>query len=157
MEIREINKSDTDWIKQVFIERWGGDFIVTRGKIYKIRELRGFIAELDNKNVGLITYKVKKGEIEIISLDSFLKNKGVGTNLVKAIMDLAKKEKIKRIWLITTNDNLSALKFWENRGFCVTRVYPNAIEKSRKIKLSIPAFGENNIAIKDEIELEIKL
>jgi len=157
IRIRKIKPSDIKWIKFVFNQRWCGEFIVTRGKIYKPENLDGFIAEVNGKNKGLITFKILNKEMELISLDSFLKKKGIGTALLNRTIAFAKKNKIKRIWLITTNDNLSALEFWQKRGFNLVKVYPNAIEKSRRLKPKIPLIGQKNIPLRDEIELEIKL
>jgi len=155
--IRKIKSADVNWIKTVFNQRWGGDFIITRGKVHKPETLSGFIAEVDNKKKGLITFKIIDKEMEIISLDSFLKKRGIGTMLVNRIIGLAKNQRIKRIWLITTNDNLNALRFWQNRDFHLIKVYPNALEISRKLKPGIPLVGENGIPLRDEIELEMRL
>ncbi len=157
IRIRRTKLKDVNWIKTVFNRRWGGDFIVTRGKSHKPETLDGFIAEVDGEKRGLITFKVASDGIEIVSLDSFLKKRGIGTKLISRIMSLAKAQKIRRVWLITTNDNLNALGFWQKRGFCLNKIYPNALEISRKLKPGIPFTGEDNIPLRDEIELEIRL
>lgn len=143
-----------EWIKGVFKKRWGGSFIVSRGDIHRPEELDGFITEVDDKKVGLITYKVGNEEMEIISLDSFLRKRGVGTALLNKAVDFAKKKRLKRIWLITTNDNLLALGFYQKRGFKLARIYPNAMEVTRRLKLGIPLIGNYGIPLRDEIELE---
>lgn len=157
IKIRKIKINDKNWIKEVFNKRWGGDFIVTIGKIHRSEELEGFIAEVDNRKVGLITFKIIKRQMEIVSLDSFLGGKGVATVLLNRALNFAKRKKIKRIWLITTNDNLSALGFWQKKGFNLARLYSNALEISRKLKPGIPIIGGNGIPLKDEIELVMKI
>ena len=62
-----------------------------------------------------------------------------------------------RITLITTNDNLPALRFYQKRGFDMVRLYRNAVEHSRKIKPEIPLTGMDGIPLKHEIELEMTL
>jgi ribosomal protein S18 acetylase RimI-like enzyme len=59
--------------------------------------------------------------------------------------------------LVTTNDNLKALGFWQKRGFKLIRIYPNSIEATRRLKPSLPLVGENNISLRDELELEMTL
>lgn len=158
IKIKKIKLNDLKWVRDVFVKRWGADFVVSWGKIHRPEELEGFVAEVKNKKVGLITFKTKNRELEITSLDSFLEGKGVGTSLVKKVIKLAKRKKIKRIWLITTNDNLSALRFWQKRGFRLVKVYPSVIDKiTRKLKPQIPKVGAFGIPIRDEIELEMKL
>lgn len=156
--IREIRPEDTEWKKQVFIQYWGGDFVVSRGKVRRIEEFNGgYIAEQRNKKVGLITYKIINSELEITGLISNDEKKGIGTALVNSVITFAKQKGIKRVCLVTTNDNLNALGFWQKRGFKLVKICPNAMEATRRLKPSLPLIGENNIPLRDEIELEMML
>jgi N-acetylglutamate synthase-like GNAT family acetyltransferase len=156
--IREIRPEDNDWIKEIFNRYWSGGFILSRGKIIKIDEFTGgYIAEKLNEKVGLITYKLSDSELEITGLVSIDENKGIGTALVNSVLSLAKQQGIKRVSLVTTNDNLKALGFWQKRGFKLIRIYPNSIEATRRLKPSLPLVGENNISLRDELELEMTL
>lgn len=58
--------------------------------------------------------------------------------------------------MITTNDNMKALRFYQKQGFVLKALYPNALEESRELKPEIPKIGIDNIPLRDEIELEIK-
>jgi N-acetylglutamate synthase-like GNAT family acetyltransferase len=100
---------------------------------------------------------VKNEDLEIVSLNSLEKEKGIGTALINRIIGFAKKNKVKRIWLITTNDNINAIKFYQKRGFKMIGVYPGAVNISRRLKPSIPEIGDNGIPISDEIEFEMRL
>ena len=62
-----------------------------------------------------------------------------------------------RVWLITTNDNLRALRFYQRRGFRLVAVHPDALERSRELKPSIPEIGLDGIPLRDELELELTL
>jgi ribosomal protein S18 acetylase RimI-like enzyme len=117
----------------------------------------GFIAEITGQNVGFITYTISGVELEITNLISLKENMGIGSALVKTMIDLAKKQSIKRICLTTTNDNLNGIGFWQKRGFKLIKVYPNAMEYTRKLKPAIPLIGENGIPLRDELELEMIL
>jgi ribosomal protein S18 acetylase RimI-like enzyme len=59
----------------------------------------------------LITYIIRENECEIISLDSLEERKGFGTLLIEKVEQAAKEKQCTCIKLITTNDNLYALKF----------------------------------------------
>jgi len=157
ISIRKTTPKDMEWIKKIFLKFWKGDFVVAKGRVYKPEVLEGFIAHSGSKKLGLVTYKVSGDELGIISFNSFLKNKGVGTALMKKVIKLARKKALRRIWVSTTNDNLEALKFYQKRGFRIKRVYPDAMDKVRKLKPSIPKIGDNGISLRDEIELEILL
>ncbi len=66
--------------------------------------------------------------------------------------DEALKNNCKTIWLITTNDNLWAINFYQKLGYKLNKINYNAVEKSRELKPCIPLTGTNGIAIKDEWE-----
>jgi N-acetylglutamate synthase-like GNAT family acetyltransferase len=157
-KIRKIEPKDAEWIKSIYIQYWGGGFVVSRGKVIKIEEFDGgYIAEQRNKKAGLITYKINGNELEITGLVSIDEKKGIGTDLVNSIVNLAKQKGTKRVCLVTTNDNLNALGFWQKRGFKIVKVLPNAMEATRKLKPSLPLIGENGIPLRDEIELKMTL
>ena len=107
--------------------------------------------------MGLVTYKISKKNLEIITLNVTTRGKGIGTALLKAVEKTARKLKRKKVWLITTNDNIDALRFYQTRGFIIKKLYPNAIVTARKIKPEIPVIGNYGIPIRDAIELEIIL
>jgi hypothetical protein len=49
---------------------------------------------------------------------------------------------------------MRALQFYQKRGYCLTKLYPNAMDEVRKVKPSVPELGDNDIPLRDEIELE---
>ncbi len=77
--------------------------------------------------------------------------------MIDAVVEEARKQNCRRVFLITTNDNLKALGFYQKRGFELVKINRGAISESRKLKPSIPLIGMNNIPMRDEIELEIVL
>jgi GNAT superfamily N-acetyltransferase len=155
--IRPLTAHDHVWMLQFISEQWGSNIIVSRGTIYTAHALPGFLAVEQGERVGLITYHIKGAECEIVSLDSTQPGKGIGTALIDAARQEAQRAGCKRLWLITTNDNLDALRFYQKRGFVLVAVHRNAIEHSRRLKPQIPQIGEYGIPIRDEIELELTL
>jgi GNAT superfamily N-acetyltransferase len=97
---------------------------------------------------------MEKNECEIISLDSLEEGKGIGSALLQEVESAAILNKCERVKLITTNDNLLALKFYQKRGFDLVKIHKNAVQRAREIKPSIPLIGNDGIPLKDEIELE---
>ena len=131
--------------------------IISRGKIHDASKLPGFVALSDNESVGLVTYRIDGKNCELVTLDSWKQNFGIGTSLIDAVKREALKAGCSRLWLITTNDNLHALGFYQKRGFHLAAIYPNALDESRKVKPTIPETGMHGIPLRDEIELEIQL
>ncbi|WP_206763085.1 GNAT family N-acetyltransferase [Cytobacillus firmus] len=128
--------------------------MVISSGIYDCSALDGFaVVDVDDKIIGLITYLIKDNECEIISLDSMEESKGIGTTLVQEVENLAKKKNCRIVKLITTNDNLLALKFYQKRGFILSQIILNAVEEARKVKTEIPLIGNDGIPIRDEMVL----
>jgi GNAT superfamily N-acetyltransferase/uncharacterized pyridoxamine 5'-phosphate oxidase family protein len=155
--IQPIAAEDREWVRQFMIEHWGGATVASRGKLYRADELEGFIAMYDSKRAGLITYNIGDESCEIVTLNSIKHDLGIGTALIEAVKDAAQQLNCKRLWLITTNDNLHALGFYQNRGFALVAIHRNAVEAARSVKPQIPLTGHEGIPIRDEIELEMML
>ena len=154
--IRPVDSDDGDWISKMITERWGAEFVVAHYEVFHCRDLPGFVATYGEEKVGLLTYKIVGDECEIVSLDSLRPCAGVGTALIEAVKAAAIESGCKRLWLVTTNDNMNALRFYQKRGFVLVKINRNAIEFARKLK-PIPLIGAEGIPIRDEIELEMML
>ena len=152
-----INTDVRTWVEQFMLEHWGSNMVVSRGVIYYPQNLPGFLALHDGEKVGLVTYNIVDQSCEIVTIDSVQPSLGIGTALIEAVRNVAIKSGCKRLWLITTNDNLNALHFYQKRGFVLVAIHRNAVEQSRKLKPEIPMFGIDDIPIRDEIELEMML
>jgi N-acetylglutamate synthase-like GNAT family acetyltransferase len=154
-QIRPLETSDKEWVSALLSEHWGSARIVTRGKIRQADELPGFIAVQGKKRAGLVTYHIEGKGCEVTSMNSLVEGIGIGSALVEAVKNSAAAAGCRRLWLITTNDNSPALRFWQKRGFRLSALYPDAIKKSRLLKPEIPLTGNDGIPIRDEIELEM--
>ncbi len=140
------------------IRKWGADFIVSRGKKIYPAEIEGFYTlNSENEISGLVTFEISGEQCELVTLDSFQKFQGIGTALLEHLKKYLKTKNCKRLWLITLNDNLDAIRFYQKRGFRLSNIYINALENSRKIKPSIARTGNYGIELRDEIEFELRL
>jgi ribosomal protein S18 acetylase RimI-like enzyme len=157
VEIRPLKKSDRAWVKELISDHWGAEFVVTRGRIHVVPKLPGFVAVKDGDRVGLVTYHKEGEECELVTLDSLAEGIGVGSALVDAVKRAATAGRCTRLWLITTNDNLHAIRFYQKRDFDLVAVHRYAVRRSRKIKPQIPKYGIDGIPLQDEIEMELLL
>ena len=155
--IRHVHAEDQDWILGL-VREWGADFIVSRGrKIFPTR-LPGFCAVgLAGEGLGLATYEIAGAECQLVTLHALRPYQGIGTALTAAVREAAAAASCRRLWLITTNDNLDALRFYQRRGFELVAVHRDFREVARRLKPSIPPVGTFGIPIRDEIELELRL
>jgi ribosomal protein S18 acetylase RimI-like enzyme len=140
-------------VSELLLERWASTSIVSRGSSHDAAALPGFVAEVDGERAGLLIYEETERQVEVVTLDALRESIGVGTALLGAVVGLAGQHRCKRVWLVTTNDNLHALRFYQRRGFRLVAVHAGAVDKARALKPAIPTNGLNGIAIHDEIEL----
>lgn len=141
-------------VKILVAKHWGSPLIITKGQIHNISKLDGFVSLKDGCMIGLITYKVSNNECEIITLDSLVERQGLGTLLVNKVIAISIQKKYNRVWLISTNDNTNAIRFYQKLGFRWTGFYKDAVNDSRIIKPDIPELGFDRIPIEHEIEFE---
>lgn len=157
MEIISISDKNREQINSFLISHWYSTDMVVRGEVIDMTKLDGFAAYENEDIIGLITYRIENSECEIMSLDSLKENMGIGTILLNKAVETASNINCTKIKLITTNDNINAMRFYQKRGFDMMQIYHNALEKSRKIKPSIPMTGNFGIPLKHEIEFERKI
>ncbi|WP_155590983.1 GNAT family N-acetyltransferase [Lysinibacillus cavernae] len=158
MTIIAIQQVPQQAVLQFFKEHWGSTEMVISSGIYDCSQLEGFAFVNEQQDItGLITYVIRENDCEIISLDSTVEGKGIGSALVKAVEHEAFEQGCTSISLITTNDNLYALKFYQKRAYCLIEILRNAVEKARAYKPSIPLIGDDGIPIRDEIRLQKQL
>ena len=156
--LRRTQPADHDWIEAFVAEQWGAPISISRGHVCRPAALPGFAAEAPGGELlGLVTYRIDAADCEIVTLNSLRSGAGIGSALIDAVRGEAWAHGCRRLWLITTNDNLHALGFYQKRGFVLAALRPNALAESRRIKPSIPLVGMDGIPLRDEIELEMRL
>lgn len=151
--IRAYESSDLAWARDLLAADFGDAVQVSRGVAHDASALPGFVAERDGARAGLVTYRVAGDECEVVALDG----RGVGEPLLAAAVARARELGCRRAWLITTNENTRALRFYQRLGWDLVALHRDAVTESRRIKPSIPATGEDGIPIRHELELELRL
>jgi GNAT superfamily N-acetyltransferase len=148
--IREAGRADGEWIGRFLRARWSATTVVVHGEIIDAAALP---ALMDANYQGLATYRWHGQDAELVTLNAVQPRMGMGSALIEALAARLQTEGCTRLWLTTTNDNLSALRFYQRRGFRLMRVRTGAVDAARKLKRSIPMIGEHGIAIHDELDL----
>ena len=157
LEVRALTPEDRPWLEPLLTSSWGSTRVVSRGRLHDVLALPGFAAMLGGEPVGAATYEVVGDECELVTIDSVVDGSGVGSALLDAVTRVASDAGCRRLWLITTNDNTSALRFYQRRGLTLVALYPRAVEESRRLKPELPELGADGIPIRDELELELLL
>ena len=156
--IRQIDQPLREAVQPLIDNSWVGPWIAVNGRLWDTRILPGFAAlDEDNNLIGYILYAFHNGLCEIMVLESLHEGLGIGTRLIARVKGIAKAHGMKKVVVMTTNDNIGAIRFYQKRGFTLRALRLNKMEASRKIKPAIPRIGNEGIPIRDEIEFEIEL
>jgi ribosomal protein S18 acetylase RimI-like enzyme len=157
LEIRPLVGDDRDWVERLIVERWGDSIVTGRGGVWHPAELPGLAAFRGGDCVGLVTYEIDGDACEIVTIDALEEDHGIGTALLNAVVEAAREAGCARVQLLTTNNNLRALAFYQKRGFRLVGLVPGAIDEQRSMKPSIPLVDSAGLPIRDELHLELEL
>jgi len=136
MRVREIRDSDRPWLRDFIAAQWGLPVVSTSGP-YDPSRLSGFVAEDDElQTMGAVTYRISEGECEVVTLNSLQENRGVGSALLARVRQLADGDGL-RTWLITTNDNINAIRFYQRRGMDMRALHCDFADEVRRWKPDI--------------------
>jgi GNAT superfamily N-acetyltransferase len=157
LQIRQKTDEANERLTAVWTENYGGVTVVSRGRQHEALDLPGLVAEQDGQIIGALTWHRSGDAFEVVTLDAFVENRGVGTALLQAAVELARREGARRAWLVTSNDNIHAIRFYQRQGWDMAALHRDAVTEARKLKPEIPLIGGDGIAVRHEIEFELSL
>ncbi|CAG1001450.1 MAG: acetyltransferase (GNAT) family protein [Candidatus Methanoperedens nitroreducens] len=141
--IRKFQPSDFQWVIDIerkvfnehdpylymqFYETYPDTFIVADINGFVIGYVAGFLAQ-----VGV-------GRIFSLAVDPKYQNRSVGSNLLKEIINIFRKEGVTEIILEVRMDNIKAKRFYERLGFSqfgIAEKYYNDGQNARLMKLKL--------------------
>jgi GNAT superfamily N-acetyltransferase len=156
-DVRPLTPAERSQLRELLTQAWGDARIVSRGRVHDAAEAAALGAFRDGRMVGLATYITAGDEREVLTLNAFRRRQGVGSSLLKAVTEAARASGCRRLWLITTNDNADAIRFYEASGMRLVSVHKGAADEARRLKPSIPEFAPDGTRISDELEFEFEL
>ncbi|MGH2536763.1 MAG: GNAT family N-acetyltransferase [Candidatus Promineifilaceae bacterium] len=152
--VRPLTPADGGWAGPLLEAAWGADFVVARGRAFDLAELPGLVAEVAGRPIGLLHYRLEAGECELMSLLALEEGRGAGAALLAAVEEISRAAGCRRLYLVTTNDNSHALRFYQRNSYRLSGLRPGQLSLSRWLKPGIPAVGQAGIPLRDELELE---
>jgi ribosomal protein S18 acetylase RimI-like enzyme len=148
--VRPLAEVDLGAATRLLDRRLGGRRQARLGELVDVLSLPGLIAFRGDRFEGVLTYRADGDDCELVAIATAKSRHGVGTRLVEALKAVGHE----RIWLVTTNDNVDALRFYQRRGFRLISLRPGGVDESRRVKPEIPETGAYGIALRDELLLE---
>jgi ribosomal protein S18 acetylase RimI-like enzyme len=153
--IREFALADEATVERLLDAELGGRDQARLGEMHDVLALPGFCAWLDDRILGVATYALDKyrAELAAIAVSSDHRFVGVGSALIEAVASTVAGQGGRELWLVTTNDNVDALRLYQRRGFRLARLHSGAIDRARQLKPTIPLLGRHDIPVRDELIL----
>jgi ribosomal protein S18 acetylase RimI-like enzyme len=153
--VREATDSDRAAARELFQRDFGRTRIVAFGEVMDIESMPALVAVLYAEPSGALAYRLLGDSLHIVALatDPMWQRSGVGGYLVAEAELIARKLKLGRIVVATTNDNLPALHFYQRRGYRMTELVASSVVAHTHQEIA----GFAGIPVRDEIRLEKRL
>jgi GNAT superfamily N-acetyltransferase len=158
MNLREGQADDRPAVA-AFLAQRGATRVARRNQLVDPLEHPALLAEdqRGGRLLGVLTYVVDRdrAQCEVLTLHAVQQWRGVGTALLQLVEQVAAQQGCGRLWLVTTNDNVDALRFYQRRGFRLAALRRGAVDDGRaRLKPEIPTVGDYGIPLRDELELD---
>lgn len=155
-KVRDLIDADREWKLATLEAGWGSTHVARLGELIDAGALPGFVAEHDGERVGLCTYAMRADGLEVVTIQALNEGEGIGRALMDRLRTLALGSGAPRLWLMTTNDNVRAFAFYQRWGMDLVRLIHDGVQVSRRVKPSIPTEGGHGIALRHELEFELR-
>ena len=109
--------------------------------------------------VGVATYDIggERAELAALGVSSAHRRQRIGTSLIEAVVAEVAAHGVGDLWLVTTNDNVDALRLYQRLGFHLVELRRDAVTRSRRLKPTIPEIGDHGIPMRDELVLSMPI
>src|SRR5207247_2363165 len=112
-----------------FLERHGSLRVARLDRLEQALDHPALLAVDGGRVVGVLTYVIDGTTAEILTLHVDGQWRGAGTALVDAVDRVAADAGCTRLFVITTNDNVDALRFYQRRGFRLAALRAGAVDR----------------------------
>ena len=131
--MRLTTPDDAEMVSGLMEKHWGGEPLVIRAQNYYPSKLEGILALSGDKIIGFLFFAVQGKSCEIVVFEVFNKFQGIGTKVLEKLKIIAKVKGCNRIYLMTNNDNLDALRFYQRRDFHICAIHIDSVKVARKM------------------------
>ena len=156
IEVRPATLADLPYQRRSLTAAFHGTLVAVHDELIDAAALPAAIARDGGEPAGLLTYRVIRADWEVVSIAADRPGSGAGSALIGWIREAAAAAGAARLWLMTTNDNVRALRFYQRRGFDLVAVHRDAVTRARALKPAIPEVLDG-IPVRHELELEVLL
>jgi GNAT superfamily N-acetyltransferase len=144
-------------ISRVWSVRWGAPVVTVSGS-YRPCDVEGIaLVGSSETPAGLVTWTVRGGEAEIVTVDTLEEGRGEGPRLLCEAERRMREQGAIVARLVTSNDNVRAAGFYQSCGYRLTRLHLDALDAVRRVKAGVPETGLGGVPLRDLWEFEKRL
>ena len=153
--VREATDDDRRAARELFNQDFGRTKIVAFGELMDVEEMPALVAVRHSTPSGALAYRLLGDALHVVALatDPMWQRSGVAAYLLAEAELLARRLKLGRLLVATTNDNLPALYFYQRHGYRLTELIPNSVADHTHQEEA----GFAGIPVRDEVRLEKRL
>jgi ribosomal protein S18 acetylase RimI-like enzyme len=153
--IRALTPADEAAAETLLDATMAGRHQARLGAVHDVLALPGLGAWEGERLVGVATYAVDgpRAELAVLAVDLEARGAGIGSTLVEAVAGAAFASGVRELWLVTTNDNLDALRLYQRHDFRLAELRAGAVDAARAVKPEIALIGNYGIPLHDELIL----
>jgi ribosomal protein S18 acetylase RimI-like enzyme len=150
VDVRALRPADLVAAERVVDHALGSRHQARLDEVHDVLSYDGFGAWMGEELVGVVMYSDE--ELVAIGVEAEHRGTGVAAQLVDAVVQAFTVAGRPTVWLVTTNDNLDAIRLYQRHGFRLTEVRPGAVDEVRRtLKPQIPVMGGHGIELHDEL------
>ena len=145
-------------IDRLLRERWGLP-IIAGDRVYDDpAKLKGLVwRDAAGAVQGLVAWSIEGDQAEIVSIEALEQGRHIGGRLLDGAEAELRSRGVRRLRVVTTNDNLRALSFYLRRGYRLVRLHLGGMERVRRAKPQVPETGIEGMPLRDMWEFEKEL
>ena len=153
--VRAAGEQDYARLQELALHFWGETGVECFDREYDVLKLPAFVGLKNDDVVGFVSYAVEGDRMNLVMLNVLPQYQGRGLGsamLAKAVIE-AHKLGLSRVVVATSNDDVSALYFYQRSGFVIAQVVPGRIAEHHGGLEQ----GFAGIPVRDEIRMQLPL
>jgi crotonobetainyl-CoA:carnitine CoA-transferase CaiB-like acyl-CoA transferase len=149
ISIRALEPGDETAVDALMSSDLGGRNQARLGAVHDVAALPGYGAWDGHRLVGVAT--CNNDELAALVVGGAHRGRGIGGLLVEAVVEKLTDDGHEEVWLVTTNDNLDAIRLYQRHGFRIVELHAGGVDRARELKPQIPLMGQHGIEMHDEL------
>lgn len=149
---------DKQVIVDLMVAAWGSSSMMVGMQLYNVGEIEAHgLYSPEGHLLAFASWTTRGSAVILCAVHALMPGRSYARILLDGLLPVFVKTGATKVRAVTTNDNMSALIFYQRYGFRLSALYVGAIDAYRPKVPNARQVGEHGIPIHDAIELEMPL